>query len=554
MYSWLKAKLGGKPRAPVVPDVVPVVESEDDNPVKRAAYTTEARWKTEQLRQYLEKFAIPVKPSHVDENGVAMDESCSPGIGNAFTLSGSIIPDTVYAWYASQGFIGWQACAIISQHWLVGKACEMAGTDAVQGGWKVNRDDGEEMTPEQCKIIESLDAKYHIAKQLKEAAYFRNVFGIRLCLFIFSDFTDVDYRLPFDPDRVRPGTYKGISQIDPYWASPQLNADALKVGNRDFYVPEYWTINGKRIHKSHFVIMYGQEVPDLLKPSYIYGGKPLTQMIYERVYAAERTANEAPQLALAKRLTVRYTDLMMAMEDEATFQQAISFGSQFQDNFGTLVAGTEERIERHETSLADLDATIMTQYQLVAAIARVPATKLLGTSPKGFGASGDYEIKSYHEECRSIQRNDFTPLLDRHYQAICLSDLVKPDLKFTVAWEPLDKPSAAELAAINKQKADTDAVHQTAGAIDGYDIRKRLIEDPDSGYTGLELDDLEIEPNGEENPAIPGQAQMGGQPGQIQENPNQGNASSQPGGSGATVQPGAASPGQVDDEGRGAAG
>ena len=45
-------------------------------------------------------------------------------------------------------------------------------------------------------------------------------------------------------------------------------------------------------------------MPDTLKPSYNYGGIPLPQLIYERVYAAERTANEAPQLALSKRTSV----------------------------------------------------------------------------------------------------------------------------------------------------------------------------------------------------------------------------------------------------------
>ena len=72
-----------------------------------------------------------------------------------------------------------------------------------------------------------------------------------------------------------------------------------------FYEPQYWRVGGKRIHKSHLWISRGDEVADILKPSYLYGGVPVVQQIFERVYAAERTANEAPILALTKRLNIQ---------------------------------------------------------------------------------------------------------------------------------------------------------------------------------------------------------------------------------------------------------
>lgn len=542
-------------------------------PVRDAEFSTGVDWtaehnqrailRRERMRNYIRRYAIPVKPKHVDAQGVAMDEAISPGIGNAFNFQGGMVSDVVLSWFVSHGFIGHQTCAILAQHWLIAKACDMTGEDAVAGGWKVCRDDGKEMKPEGLKILEAVDKRYNIAQTLQRASFFRNVFGIRLCLFVFSDWDDRDYELPFDPDRIKPGTYRGISQIDPYWTAPLITASGLQVGNRGFYVPEYWQIRGKKIHRSHFVILYGKEVPDVLKPSYIYGGVPLTQRIYERVYAAERSANEAPQLAQSKRLTVRYVDMPQALADQETFEQAINFASQFQDNYGTQIAGLEERVERHETSLADLDSVIMTQFQLVAAIAEVPATKLLGTSPKGFGASGDYEIKSYHEKVRQIQTRDFERILSRHYLAVARSELRKPDLRLSVAWEPLDKPSAAELATINKTKADTDAVLQSAGAIDGHDIRKRIIEDGSSGYTGIEFMTEELPEDEEQETAFNGNQQnqtfgnppaLGGQPQESKPGDVEGNEIGNPGGSGGTIppRPDGANPG--DDGRRNAAG
>lgn len=544
MSSWLKSVKNAfrrRDREHRLDDYLPTPDDDDDDeaidePVKSADFSTAVRWNKVKLKQFIAQRAIPTVPAFVDEGGYAMDDAITGGKGSAFAFGGTVMPDSLLAWYVSQTFIGWQTCAILAQHWLVSKACNMPGADAVSGGWKINRDDGEEMTPEQTQELERLDRKYKIRQNLKEASFFRNVFGIRLVWFKFSCFTDEDYMRPFDARKILPNTYEGMAQIDPYWAAPLITGNALTMGDISFYTPEWWQVSGRRIHRTHFVILYGQEVADVLKPAYLYGGIPLTQRIYERVYAAERTANEAPQLALTKRMTVRYTDLAQAVAHQEDFESAIAFGAQYQDNYGVQVAGTDERVERHETSLADLDATIMTQYQLVAAIAEVPATKLLGTSPKGFGASGDYEIKSYHEKLREMQCADLDPILMRHYQAIVLSEMTDK-AKIKAVWEPLDKPSAAELATINKTKADTDVALSGLGALDGAAVLNRLINDEHSGYTGLSLEDLpEPEPtmpmggfNGPQNSAFGNAPQMGGQSQENAEGSGQGFNPGQPG-------------------------
>ena len=73
--------------------------------------------------------------------------------------------------------------------------------------------------------------------------------------------------------------------------------------------------NGKMIHRSWCVKCVNSHVTDILKPTYIYGGIPLTQMIYERVFAADKCANEAPMLALTKRLLVVDANIQQVLAD-----------------------------------------------------------------------------------------------------------------------------------------------------------------------------------------------------------------------------------------------
>jgi hypothetical protein len=205
---------------------------------------------------------------------------------------------------------------------------------------------------------------------------------------------------------------------------------------------------------------------------------------------------------MTKRMNVVKADLDQVFRDPERFMGRMAEQAALRDNYGTRLIGSEEDYTQHETSLADLDATIMTQYQLVSAIAEVPSTKLLGTSPKGFGASGDYEVASYNEFLAGLQTTDGTPFLKRHYELMNRSDL-GGSYSIEPVWNPFDEPTETELAAINKTKADTYVALQGTGAIDGTDIAEVLVKDPQSGFSGAsslgsendgEMDDEEDEP------------------------------------------------------------
>lgn len=409
-----------------------------------------------------------------------------------FSLGQVGLPEVQAMWYGSQGFIGYQMCALMAQHWLINKACLIPARDAIRKGYSFTVNDGAAVSPEVLAAIDKANRRYRLNRTLVEYVKMGRVFGIRVALFKVES-TDPDYYVkPFNADAILPGTYRGISQIDPYWCVPELtSATASDPSALDFYEPTYWLINNKRYHKSHLVIMKGPEVADILKPSYLYGGLSVPQLIYERVYAAERTANEAPQLALTKRAMVFYTDVAKALANQAQFEQRLTTWAQFRDNYGVKIADKEaDQIDQKDTSLADLDAVIMTQYQIVAAAANIPATKLLGTTPKGFNATGEYEAESYHEELESIQVNDMEPLIDRHMVCLIRSEIVPvfggQPFAVDCTWEPIDSMSSKESAEVRKLNAEADKIYAVdIGAVDGQEVRAKLSNDEQSGFNGL---------------------------------------------------------------------
>lgn len=194
---------------------------------------------------------------------------------------------------------------------------------------------------------------------------------------------------------------------------------------------------------------------------------------------------------MSKRTTVWLTDMEAVMGDSNAAIGRLQQWAAYRDNYGVKLGDKEgDEFSQFDTSLADFDSLIMTQYQLVAAIAGVPATKLIGTTPKGFNSTGEYEEASYHELLESIQTHDLTPFAERHH-ALVIKSFVEPQLKIkmevetTLNWLPLDTPTAEELAATNLAKAQAGQVLITSGAISSEDERQRVATDKTSGYNEI---------------------------------------------------------------------
>lgn len=436
--------------------------------------------------------------------GTAMDAAMAKSVTNlSAAMDSSVlpqVPNMLATWYGYQSFIGYQMCAVVAQQWLVNKACSMPGKDAVRKGWNITLNDGGELTEQQLDYIRQRDTELKVKQNLIEFSHFARVFGIRFVMFLVDG---MDYEQPFNIDGVKAGSYRGMTQVDPYWTAPILDMEAsADPVNKHFYEPTWWhtsspNLMNLKIHRSHVCMLIPNPVADVLKPTYFFGGVPLTQQIYERVYNAEQAANEAYQLLQTKRLNILFADLDEALANQGELEERLAFFAQIRDNYGAKVLGEEERYEQHDTSLTDLDTTILTQYELVAAIAEIPPTKLLGHAPAGgMNDTGSYEEASYHEMLESLQNEAFTPVLERHYLLLCKSELEGkwPELakaNFIPAWPELDAMTEEERANVNKTKAETDQILLNAGGINGEMINKRVVSDPDSGYAGS---DIVVEP------------------------------------------------------------
>lgn len=395
--------------------------------------------------------------------------------------------------FFSHSFIGWQACALLTQNAYIRKACEIPARDAIAVDYKLHYADADDKDPntdkeEEEQVLQDLkmlsDRKMKIKNVCRDANIFKKTYGQILVVPTFN--VDVDMSEPFDIKKIKKGTYTGMQIIQPFWVTYQMGVEQLNRPDRaGFYEPEYYTIpNRAKIHKSWIIKLVNGVCPDILKPVYYYGGIPLTQMIYERVYCAEKVANEAPKLALTKRLLTIDGDVYNLTANSDSAYETLQTVASIRDNFGFMVKEKDTAVNQIDTSLTDFDALIMTQFQLVAAIAEMPVTKLMKTQLKGLANSGDYEMKDYAQNLKEIQESDFNRILLWHYQLLSMSEKGK-DLNIDIVWDEIDTPTALEQAQIESQQAQTDATYVGSGIIDATEVRTMLRSNDDSRFHNL---------------------------------------------------------------------
>lgn len=426
------------------------------------------------------------------------EEGKQLSVNKMFGMDG-VANAVIYTFFAKHGFIGWQLCSMLSQHWLINRACRIPNEDALAPGWKLDWQDADEKeladeekdkrTELLKKCVEVGNKKFKLAEKALRFGINRSIYGQALAYFVIDG---EDPSTPLNIDGIKPGSFKGINVVEPYWAFPDWKTDSMNPGSLSFYKPDYYTIGGQRVHHSRLVIKPFVEVPDVLKPSYYFGGIPLTQMIYERVYAAEKTANEVPELALTKRMLVVDANMADFVANPEIMAQKMNLLAKFRNNNGVFFKDRPDQVSQVDTNLSDLDANVWTQYQLVSSVSSLPADRLLCTSPKGFQSTGEYEQRTYAQTLKSAyQEFCYREFLEKANAIIMKSEfgVSKPTV---LNFNPIDTPTEAEKAQTMLTKASRDAALVNAGIISPEEARGSLIADKESGYGDLSAEAPEM--------------------------------------------------------------
>lgn len=412
------------------------------------------------------------------------------------------INEQVWAHYGFDTYIGWSACAIIAQNPVVHLACHIPAEDAIASGYEFTYADHEdadengdgEPNKDLLTALKKKTEKMGINDVCVKLDYNKRVFGSGIAMPVLYDRKGkpFDMSKPFNPDGLKGADYRGFKVVDPYWLTPQFEEMATRDPmNERFMQPTWYKMpDGRCIHWTWFIKVDNAEVADILKPTYYYGGMPLTQMIYKRVWCAERTANEAPLLAMSKRMLVVDANVQQLVKNKQYVFKLMNIITKCRTNWGVFFKSPTSNIQQIDTALTDFEECMFSQYQLVASIAQMPATKLLQTTPKGFNSTGEYEWKIYAQLLETVQAREYKPLIEKHIEILTATQ--GEHRMVNVTFNPVDAPSEKDKADIESTKSNTRANYVQNGILTPEEVREVLRNDEDGEFSSIKAENPDL--------------------------------------------------------------
>lgn len=474
------------------------------------------------FKSRMEKFEFYEPPTTAKANGksFALDESefrkklGSNPSGVAQPLKGFAngsynglaenVRDDILIHFSHMSFIGFPMCAQLAVHPFINIACSQVGKDAIASGYDLKfadktqniddngdgKDDSLEWLAAMKKHLTDLDIENTCAKM----DYNKRVFGSGIAFpLVFKSGKKVDMSIPFNADGLKGAKFKGWKVVDPIWLSPVFNPlDAFDPSAEMFYKPSWYRLpDGSLVHHTWFLKVDNCEVADILKPTYYWCGVPLTQQIYERVWCFDKIANEAPLLAMSKRMLIVDANVQQIYKNRAYVYKLMSIIKKCWHNWGVFFKNESANVSQVDTTLTDLEECIYSQGQLVASIAGMPATKLLKTTPKGFNSTGEYEFKDYAQHIDDIRKNEFTPLISKSVDIITACNGERKPV--VVEWNPVDAPTEEERAQVESTKANTRTAYVSAGILTVEEVRESMRTDESGEFTHIKRDNPELD-------------------------------------------------------------
>lgn len=395
----------------------------------------------------------------------------------------------MFAWavnsrfHEGMAFLGYPYLAELAQRPEYRRASEIIAADATRKWIKLNG-------PDEAKIKELEDAlKTHgIQEKFRRIAELDGFFG-RSQLFIDNGERALDTRLVVDPATLGKGKLKALTIVEPVWTYPGIY-EATNPLDSDFYRPKYWYVMGNTVDRSRLLTFVGREVPDMLKPTYAFGGLSLSQMGKPYVDNWLRTRQSVSDLVHAFSTMVLSTDMSSILGGSGAepLLRRIELFNRMRDNRGTMVINHEaETLENIAVPLGTLDALQAQSQEQMASVWGIPLVVLLGVTPSGLNASSDGEIRTYYATIKGYQERVFRPHLKTVIDIIQLDTFGVVDPKITFEFVSLWEMDETAAAAIRKSDAEADCEYIAAGAVSPDEVRERLVEDEQGLYFGVDL-------------------------------------------------------------------
>jgi phage-related protein (TIGR01555 family) len=290
--------------------------------------------------------------------------------------------------------------------------------------------------------------------------------------------------------KIKKGSIKALRTVEAVWCYPTSynSNDPLK---DNWYRPDSWFVQAKTVHSSRLLTFIGREVPDLLKPTYSFGGLSLSQMAKPYVDNWLETRQSVNDIIHSFSVFALLTNLGESLQGDGQqlFRRAELFNN-LRDNRGLMMLDKDsEDFKNVSAPLGGLDSLQAQAQEHMASVSHIPTVKLLGIQPAGLNADSEGVMRSFYDYINACQEHQYRDRLHRLVGLAMLNLWGETDKSIGFKFEPLWALNEKDEAEVEKTKAETDQILIDTGSISPVESRKRVANDPGSDYASIDVDD-----------------------------------------------------------------
>jgi phage-related protein (TIGR01555 family) len=400
-------------------------------------------------------------------------------------------------------FLGYMALAELSQDGVIRAGIDLRA-DEMTRRWIDLQYAGEGGGDDVIAIIEDGLKRLRADKLFREASAMCGLYGGCLAYIDVGKISDEELLLPLGDSNATfsINSIRGLKLIEPFYIAP-ADYQAYNPIDDDYFVPQAWLINGKKIHASRFLYFTENDLPSLLKPAYNFFGLPLAQTCLEPVLAFEESSKASARMLTKYACTVFATDMneVLSGGSDNNIRSRVQYFAQNRDNDGVMCIDKEaESIEMPSHSLSGCTDIVRQQMEIVSAHFGEPAVKLWGISPNGFNATGDADMRSHYDHINAVQERIFREPLQYLINLIQLNALGEIDENVEFSFIPLSDEDEKLQADTQMVKVQSMCALFDRGIISGEEARHVLATDEDSGYDDIDETKEIVPPDAETEP------------------------------------------------------
>ncbi len=322
--------------------------------------------------------------------------------------------------------------------------------------------------------IERVETALNIKNNVKLALKWSRLFGGAGILML----TNQDLTQPLDVNKIKPGDLERVIVFDRHEMNGTI-MNSWNVLSPNYLRPEFYTIQGGHvnIHWSHFARFFGEELPRRQTAQTQGWGDSVLRKCIEDV-----TDVVAAKGGIAELLTEANIDIItregladdLTTDQDAAIIKRYELFSQMKSIINMGLLDGDEKFDRKTLQMSGVSQTLEVLMTWVSGAAKIPVTKLFGTSAKGLNATGEGDLKTYYDDIRAMQTGDMVEPMRTLDEVLVRSALGNMPDDFDYEWNPLAQSNPVEQAQAAALQAQRDQAYLEAGVVERSQVMRNL--------------------------------------------------------------------------------